>query len=136
MHRIQFSLMILYDFLISNFYCFRQNILYGRIGAEESELEEAARAACIHDKVLTFPEGYETRVCFLRAVFVAPLINSIIYLMILLKVGERGLKLSGGVRHFCLIVIPKSQNTSLLFIFSKLSCRRSKGLQLLGLFSR
>jgi ABC-type multidrug transport system fused ATPase/permease subunit len=41
---------------------FRQNILYGRIGSDEDQMIEAARAACIHDKILSFPERYDTKV--------------------------------------------------------------------------
>ncbi|MFD2738860.1 ABCB family ABC transporter ATP-binding protein/permease [Sulfitobacter aestuarii] len=51
------------------------NIAYGRDGATESEIEAAARAAQIHDFILSLPQGYETRV------------------------GERGLKLSGGEKQ-------------------------------------
>ncbi|MGL4309930.1 MAG: ABCB family ABC transporter ATP-binding protein/permease, partial [Paracoccaceae bacterium] len=51
------------------------NIAYGRPGAGKAEVEAAARAAHIHDFVTTLPEGYET------------------------KVGERGLKLSGGEKQ-------------------------------------
>ncbi|XP_014893628.1 ATP-binding cassette sub-family B member 6 isoform X1 [Poecilia latipinna] len=53
----------------------RDNIRYGRITASDSEVEEAAIAADIHDKIMTFPEGYDT------------------------QVGERGLKLSGGEKQ-------------------------------------
>ncbi|KAM6945579.1 LOW QUALITY PROTEIN: ATP-binding cassette sub-family B member 6 [Aplochiton taeniatus] len=53
----------------------RDNIRYGRISASDDEVEEAAIAADIHDKILTFPEGYNT------------------------QVGERGLKLSGGEKQ-------------------------------------
>ncbi|KAG5261730.1 hypothetical protein AALO_G00287710 [Alosa alosa] len=53
----------------------RDNIRYGRISASDQEVEEAAMAADIHDKILAFPEGYET------------------------PVGERGLKLSGGEKQ-------------------------------------
>ena len=51
------------------------NINYGRINATKEQVEEAAKAAQIHDKILDFPEGYET------------------------KVGERGLRLSGGEKQ-------------------------------------
>ncbi|MGB3177868.1 MAG: ABC transporter ATP-binding protein/permease [Albidovulum sp.] len=51
------------------------NIAYGRPDASEDELIAAARAAKIHDFILSLPEGYET------------------------KVGERGLKLSGGEKQ-------------------------------------
>ncbi|HXT79070.1 MAG TPA: ABC transporter ATP-binding protein/permease [Acetobacteraceae bacterium] len=51
------------------------NIGYGRPGATQEEIEQAARLAQIHDFVQRLPEGYETRV------------------------GERGLKLSGGEKQ-------------------------------------
>ena len=50
----------------------RYNIAYGRPDAAEAEIEQAARLAQIHDFVMRLPERYDTRV------------------------GERGLKLSGG----------------------------------------
>ena len=53
----------------------RYNILYGRPGASDAEVEEAARLARIHDFVTSLPDGYKT------------------------KVGERGLKLSGGEKQ-------------------------------------
>jgi ATP-binding cassette subfamily B protein len=53
----------------------RYNIAYGRPEASHSEIEDAARAAKIHDFVAALPEGYET------------------------QVGERGLKLSGGEKQ-------------------------------------
>ncbi|HUF90544.1 MAG TPA: ABC transporter ATP-binding protein/permease [Gemmatimonadota bacterium] len=51
------------------------NIAYGRPSASPAEVERAARLARIHDFVASLPEGYETRV------------------------GERGLKLSGGEKQ-------------------------------------
>ena len=33
------------------------NIRYGRVSATDDEVEEAAKAADIHEKILTFPEG-------------------------------------------------------------------------------
>ncbi|XP_039612390.1 ATP-binding cassette, sub-family B (MDR/TAP), member 6a [Polypterus senegalus] len=53
----------------------RDNIRYGRVAATDEEVEEAAQAADIHDKIMTFPDGYDT------------------------AVGERGLKLSGGEKQ-------------------------------------
>jgi ATP-binding cassette subfamily B protein len=53
----------------------RYNIAYGCPGATQAEIEQAARAAQVHDFVLRLPEGYDTRV------------------------GERGLKLSGGEKQ-------------------------------------
>ncbi|MGI3777865.1 MAG: ABCB family ABC transporter ATP-binding protein/permease [Janthinobacterium lividum] len=51
------------------------NIAYGRPGASMAEIEEAARLAQVADFVAKLPEGYQT------------------------KVGERGLKLSGGEKQ-------------------------------------
>ena len=51
------------------------NIGYGREGASQAEIEAAAKGAAIHDFILELPLGYET------------------------KVGERGLKLSGGEKQ-------------------------------------
>ncbi|MEP2027812.1 MAG: ABC transporter ATP-binding protein/permease [Paracoccaceae bacterium] len=53
----------------------RYNIAYGRDGATVEEIEQAARAAQIHDFIISLPDGYET------------------------AVGERGLKLSGGEKQ-------------------------------------
>ena len=53
----------------------RENILYGRPGANDEEIVEAAIAANAHDFILSLPEGYET------------------------EIGERGTKLSGGQKQ-------------------------------------
>ena len=53
----------------------RENLLYGNPDATEQELHEAAKAAYIHDRVMEFPDGYDT------------------------VVGERGYRLSGGERQ-------------------------------------
>ena len=51
------------------------NIAYGRPGATQAEVEEAAKSARIHDFIASTPLGYQT------------------------MVGERGLKLSGGEKQ-------------------------------------
>ena len=38
----------------------RENIAYARPGATDEEIEEAARAAAIHEKILGLPDGYAT----------------------------------------------------------------------------
>ncbi len=51
------------------------NIAYGRTDASQEEIEQAARAAHIHNFIAAQPQGYAT------------------------TVGERGLKLSGGEKQ-------------------------------------
>jgi ATP-binding cassette, subfamily B, bacterial len=53
----------------------RRNLMYGRPGAAQEEMEAAARAANIHDRIVELPEGYDT------------------------VVGERGYKMSGGEKQ-------------------------------------
>ncbi len=53
----------------------RRNLLYGKPGATHDELEAAARAAFIHDRIAELSDGYDT------------------------IVGERGYKLSGGEKQ-------------------------------------
>lgn len=51
------------------------NLRYANQAATDEDIYDACRAASIHDKILTFPDGYQT------------------------KVGERGLRLSGGEKQ-------------------------------------
>ena len=53
----------------------RENLRYARPDATDAQLEEAARIAAIHDRIMDLPEGYDT------------------------VVGERGYKLSGGEKQ-------------------------------------
>jgi ATP-binding cassette, subfamily B, bacterial len=53
----------------------RRNLLYGRPEASQEEMEAAAVAANIHDRIAELPEGYDT------------------------IVGERGYKMSGGEKQ-------------------------------------
>src|SRR6201988_4383684 len=53
----------------------RKNIAFGKRGATEGEIVAAAKAACAHDFIMSFPLGYDT------------------------PVGEHGTQLSGGQRQ-------------------------------------
>ncbi len=66
------------------------NIAYGKPGAEQFEIEAAARAAYIHDFILSLPDGYQT------------------------MVGERGLKLSGGEKQRVAIARTLLKNPKIL----------------------
>ena len=44
-----------------------ENILYGRPGATQSEVEAAARAADVHDFIVSLPKGYDTDVADMGA---------------------------------------------------------------------
>ncbi len=66
------------------------NIAYGRPGASHEEIVGAARAAYIHDFIMSLPDGYQT------------------------SVGERGLKLSGGEKQRVAIARTLLKNPAIL----------------------
>ncbi|MFW7267149.1 ABCB family ABC transporter ATP-binding protein/permease [Gluconacetobacter sp. Hr-1-5] len=68
------------------------NIAYGRLGASQDEIEHAARLAQIHDFIVSLPDGYATRV------------------------GERGLKLSGGEKQRVAIARTILKNPRILIL--------------------
>ena len=70
----------------------RYNIAYGRPDATQDEIEQAARQAQVHDFVLRLPDGYDTRV------------------------GERGLKLSGGEKQRVAIARTILKNPRILIL--------------------
>ncbi len=84
------------------------NIAYGRPEATPAEVERAARLARLHDFVVDLPEGYETRV------------------------GERGLKLSGGEKQRVAIARTLLKNPPILMLdeaTSALDTRTEKEIQ-------
>ena len=74
-----------------------QNIAFGGDGAGHADVEAAARAACLHDNILAFPEGYETRI------------------------GERGVTISGGQKQRTAIARALIRNAPILILDDSLS---------------
>lgn len=84
------------------------NIAYGRPNASEEQIVAAARAASIHDFILSLPDGYET------------------------VVGERGLKLSGGEKQRVAIARTLLKNPPVLILdeaTSALDTRTERAIQ-------
>ncbi len=73
------------------------NLRLGRGDAPQHEIEEAARAACIHDTIQGFEQGYET------------------------LIGERGITLSGGQRQRVAIARALLKRPPLLLLDDALS---------------
>jgi len=69
-----------------------ENILYGKEGASDSEVIEAAKLANAHNFISGLPEGYST------------------------KVGERGVQLSGGQRQRVAIARAVLKNPEILLL--------------------
>ncbi|KAF9516641.1 hypothetical protein BS47DRAFT_1483796 [Hydnum rufescens UP504] len=70
----------------------RRAIGYGKFGATQEEIEYAAQAAQMHERILSFPDGYGT------------------------KVGERGVRLSGGEKQRVSIARTFLKNAPILLL--------------------
>ena len=81
------------------------NIAYGRPGASHDEIVAAARAASIHDFIVSLPDGYGT------------------------MVGERGLKLSGGEKQRVAIARTLLKNPAILIFDEATSALDSRAEQ-------
>lgn len=75
----------------------RSNIAFGTEGEDMDAVIRAAKDACIHDSIMTFPEGYDT------------------------VVGERGVTLSGGQKQRSSIARALMKNAPILIMDDALS---------------
>lgn len=70
----------------------RENIAFGKPNATEEEIVAAARAACAHNFIMSFPQGYDT------------------------PVGEHGTQLSGGQRQRVAIARALIKNAPIILL--------------------
>ena len=73
------------------------NIAFGMDHPNHAEVENAARAACLHDNILDFPDGYQTRI------------------------GERGVTISGGQKQRTAIARALVRNAPIMIMDDSLS---------------
>ena len=80
----------------------KNNIAFGSDGATDAQIFEAAKKACIHDEVLSFPKGFDT------------------------IVGERGITLSGGQKQRISLARALLKNPGILILDDCLSAVDAK----------
>ena len=92
LHRLRRSIGIVLQDTILFSGTIRENLRYGRKGASDAEIVEAAKAANAHDFITSSPDGYET------------------------IIGERGVTLSGGQRQRVSLARTILQNPRILIL--------------------
>lgn len=78
-------------------------------------VEEAARMAHIHDVIMAMPDQYETKVWVDNGQWIERREGERMFYNFFIKVGERGLKLSGGEKQRVSIARAILKNAPILF---------------------